>query len=469
MRTFLAAVAVALSIGHAHIALAQDAGAVPRAPGIPYAATGIPDRIVLTPGADPSTSMAVAFRTDPRQALAEAEIRRAIASPARDTDARRVTGASAPIDTENGHALYHQVRFEDLEPGTAYSYRVRGADGWSEWIDFRTAQPTNAPFQFIYLGDTQNRILEQGARAMRQAFQYAHNPSLVIHAGDLVASRDDMTHDDEWGQWTQSGGFLFASTPQMPAAGNHEYIDVIGADGAETRTLSPHWPLQFALPNNGAGEAARTSYFVDYQGVRFIMLDGTAAIDLGALDNQTAWLEQTIAGAGERWTIVVMHQPIFTCARPEDTQPLNARWRPIFDARGVDLVLQGHDHCYGRWSDPPEPGVQRRRRTTRALNGPVYVVSVTGPKMYGLNQRVAQQADRWAEDTQMFQIIDVENDQLRYRAFTAAGELYDAFELRRDSRGRNRLHERAVDIDTPRQCVGPQGPDGFACTAEPKD
>jgi acid phosphatase type 7 len=179
----------------------------PHSAGKPYAARGLPDRIVLTPAADPARGMAVAFRTDARQDEALAEIAPAIDGPSVAARARRVAGSSVPIETENGSARYHQVRFEGLEPDTPYLYRVRGADGWSEWYQFRTASTEPRPFTFLYFGDTQNDILEVGSRVIRQAFQHTASPALVVHAGDLVAQRDEKVHDDEWGEWAEAGGY----------------------------------------------------------------------------------------------------------------------------------------------------------------------------------------------------------------------------------------------------------------------
>lgn len=472
-RTLLSlAAAMALLAGAAAHAQPQIVPVLdaPRAPGAPYAATGLPDRIVLTPGADPARAMAVAFRTDARQTLAQAEIGLAAAGPSVAKDVRALSGETRTIETENGQAAYHQIRFDDLSPATRYVYRVRGADGWSEWIGFRTAAADAQPFTFLYFGDLQNGILHEGSRTVRTAYAMAANPAFALHAGDLVASRDDLSHDDEWGEWTAAAGALLGAIPQAPAPGNHEYVDALNPDGSETRLLAPHWPLQFALPANGAEAAAATSYFFDYQGARFIALDGTAAIDLGALDSQTAWLRQVLADAGDRWTIVVMHQPIFTCARPRDTELLNAVWRPVFEEYGVDLVLQGHDHCYARYADPPAAGDTRQRAANRTLHGPVYIVSVAGRKMYGLNDRVRYQADRWAEDTQMFQILDVSASRISYRAHLATGELYDAFELERGQRGLNRLRDGARTLGPARECAtSGAGPDGAPCTAEPKD
>ena len=48
--------------------------------------------------------------------------------------------------------------YNDRTPGARYVYRVKAADGWSEWLPFTTAEAQPAPFRFLYFGDTQNDI-----------------------------------------------------------------------------------------------------------------------------------------------------------------------------------------------------------------------------------------------------------------------------------------------------------------------
>lgn len=453
----------------------------PAAPGRPYAPRNLPDRIVLTPGADPTAEMAVSWRTDMAGGQSAAEIAEMLPAPGFGDKARTVTGVSFATTSENGEARQHQVRFSGLKPDTAYAYRVKGAELWSEWQQFRTASAQARPFRFIYLGDTQNRILDIGSLAWRRALLQAGNPELMLHAGDLVASRDDMRHDDEWGQWFQAGGWALASVPQVPAAGNHEYVDVPLPGGKEARKLGPHWPVSFALPANGAPGVEMTSYFLDWQGVRFIVLDGTSALDLGTLKAQTAWLDKVLAASGARWNIVLMHQPIFTCARPNDTAKLKAAWKPLFEARGVDLVLQGHDHCYSRLTAAEGREAGAKARAGGAVQGPVYMVSVAGSKMYGLNDRSGTQPDRVAEDTSLFQIVDVSAERLSVRSHLNTGLLYDGFDLVKGADGRNRLEEAQAALPAVRRCSGPAqaagqpmpagrlGPDGLPCTADVKD
>ncbi len=454
--------------------------AAPAAPGRPYAARNLPDRIILSPGGDPATQMGVSWRTDMAATDTIAELAELVPAPNFGLRAATVTGENVTALSENGEARYHKARFAGLKPGTAYAYRVKGSAGFSEWHQFRTASATPAPFRFIYMGDTQNRILDIGSIGWRRALLQAGNPALMVHAGDLVASRDDLTHDDEWGEWTATGGWALATIPQLPAAGNHEYVDRIQADGNETRQLGSHWPVMFNLPGNGADGAPLTTYFTDYQGVRFVVMDGTSALDLGSLANQTAWLDARLADAPGSWKIVLFHQPIFTCARPGDTAALKAAWKPVFERHKVDLVLQGHDHCYGRLTSEAGRDAGIAARAGGAMQGPVYMVSVAGAKMYGLNDRADTQPDRVAEDTSLFQVIDIAPDRLALRAFLNTGVLYDGFDLVKSGAG-NRLEELPDDLPTVRRCSGPPqgidqpmpagrlGPDGLPCTAEAKD
>ncbi len=443
----------------------SDAGP-PRVPGSAFEPKVLPDRIVLTPGADPAREMAVAYRTSPEQERSEAQLARAIDGPALEEAAEPVGGSTPPraIDSRNGPALYHHIRFSDLQPETVYAYRLKGAAGWSEWFQFKTAADAPQPFRFLYLGDMQNGILSESSRVLRQAFRDNGGIELVLHAGDLVDQRDDLDHDDEWGEWNAAAAYHYAVVPQIPAAGNHEYDNVLTPNPSGRRRLGAYWPLQFALPDNGAPSAKATTYFVDYQDVRFIVLDGTSALDLGTLDDQARWLDRTLAHSKAAWNIVIFHQPIFSCARPEDSKELKAVWKPILEQRNVDLVLQGHDHCYSRLTAesraaPPES----EKPSADSAAGPVYMVSIAGTKMYALNDRSERESDRAAEATQLYQIVDVFSQRLSVRVYTATGRLYDGFDIERGQDGRKSVSESGEALLAERRCEAGLNPDGTAC------
>lgn len=207
------------------------------------------------------------------------------------------------------------------------------------------------------------------------------------------------------------------------------------------RTLSDHWRRVFTLPRHGPDGLDESVYFLDYQGARIISLNSNERQDV-----QVAWLRRVLADNPQRWTIVTFHHPIFSPARGRDNPQLRALWKPVLDEFKVDLVLTGHDHTYARSGDVR--GVSRVGSANVAtgynqvydpLIGTVYVVSVSGPKMYDLTNDAW--AVRTAEDTQLFQVITVDGEALRYEARTATGQLYDAFTLRKRGDQPNELIE----------------------------
>ena len=72
--------------------------------------------------------------------------------------------------------------------------------------------------------------------------------------------------------------------------------------------------------------------------------------------------------------------------------------------------------------------------------GTVHVVSVSGPKLYEITK--GKFAKKLGENTQLYQIIDIEKNNLRFRAFTATGELFDEFLLQKQSNKPNKLIEK---------------------------
>ena len=71
--------------------------------------------------------------------------------------------------------------------------------------------------------------------------------------------------------------------------------------------------------------------------------------------------------------------------------------------------------------------------------GTVYVVSVSGPKMYKITKGAF--AKNMIENTQLYQVIDINNSRLRFRAFKATGELHDEFLLQKREGKSNLLIE----------------------------
>ncbi len=178
-----------------------------------------------------------------------------------------------------------------------------------------------------------------------------------------------------------------------------------------------------------------------YQGVRIVGMNSNLEPE-----KQAEWLDRILTENKEKWVVCSFHHPMFSTGKDRDNAALRAIWKPVLDKHHVDLVLQGHDHTYGR-TGLDTPIVQANAATgvsaADMYSGTVYVVSVSGPKMYDL-QRHAFMV-RQAQDTQLYQIIHVDGDKLHYEAYTAVGEVYDAFTLTKQVGGINKLTEEIPD------------------------
>lgn len=204
--------------------------------------------------------------------------------------------------------------------------------------------------------------------------------------------------------------------------------------------VSTHWRPSFEFPVQDvpAPGLEETVYFVDYQGVRIISLDSSKAREA-----QVPWLRNALENNPNHWTIVTFHHPVFSPGRDRDNEELRELWKPIFDEFRVDLVLNGHDHTYVR------TGPMQHSETVNLPTGyqqaydpdigTVYVVSVSGPKMYEITKPPF--GVRQAENTQLYQVIHVTPWEIEFKAFTATGERYDAFTLKKRDGKPNELVE----------------------------
>jgi hypothetical protein len=102
------------------------------------------------------------------------------------------------------------------------------------------------------------------------------------------------------------------------------------------------------------------------------------------------------------------------------------------------LQTGGNGAVSARTTNVPE-GVRRTSSNT------VYVVSVSGPKHYYLQRR--WKVPREASGAQLFQVIRVSPEQIRYEARLATGALYDAFTLDKGADGKSVLTEQIPALD----------------------
>ncbi|MFA6449246.1 MAG: metallophosphoesterase family protein [bacterium] len=385
-----------------------------------------PDRIILNLTETPATSQAVTWRTNEAVASPQAQIEPATELNEVGKNAVTVNAITETVTIHTGATVYsHSVVFKSLSPDILYEYRVGDGENWSEWNQFRTASGSFTPFRFIFLGDPQNDLKSICSRIFRAAYTKAPDARFWLLTGDIVNVGDA---DDLWGEFYYALGWIPRMTPMILVPGNHEYKKISSAPpkieankpiSLEQKGLTSLWRPQFTLPENGLKGLEESVYYIDYQGVRFIMLNGTER-----LEEQAKWLKKVLEKDPQRWTIVSIHQPFYSTGEDRDNPYHRQLFVKLFDKYNVDLVLQGHDHTYGRTYK-----LRNGSKVEGNEKGTIYVVSVSGPKTYDVNKRFESIMAKSGTNRQLFQVINVDMNILKYESYTATGELFDSFKI----------------------------------------
>ncbi|GIX06103.1 MAG: hypothetical protein KatS3mg115_0506 [Candidatus Poribacteria bacterium] len=379
-----------------------------------YPASREPDQIVLTWSEDPRTTQTIQWRTSTAVTRGVVQYQKKAAfltfqpQPPQTVEAKREV-----LETPNiaNDPVCHRftATLRNLEPGTTYVYTVGDGtpEGTSPLMEFTTAPDEVRPFSFIYMGDAQNGLDRWGS-LIHTAFRLRPDAAFYLMAGDLVNRGNDR---DDWDSFFYNAGDIFAQRPLVPVIGNHEC-----QGGHPTLYLK-----LFDLPDN-APETVETErvYAFRYSNALFIVLDSNLSPTA-----QVEWLDRTLQEhADATWKFVSYHHPAYSSHPRRDNTDLRAAWVPIFDKHHVDVVLQGHDHAYLRTYP-----MRNNEVVSSPSEGTIYVVSVSGTKMY-------DQADRYYKEVgftnvSTYQVLDIQlsNDRLHYRAYDLNGNLRDEFEI----------------------------------------
>lgn len=376
----------------------------------------IPDRIVLNLTTEPNNSIAITWRTIGKVENPLVQIAKAGDWINFTDNVKSVNATSKKIELDSNKYFYsHSVILKGLSSNCLYAYRVGGDSVWSEWNQFTTSKKEYAPFSFVFFGDPQNGVKDFVTRVFREALLKEPNAKFWLFIGDLL---ENTQYDKYWSEWFYTSGFIPSIIPSIMAPGSHEYIaNVNGVIRYDQFTR--FWNGSFTLPKNGIQELGGRCYYIDYQGVRFIILDSQMA-----LEEQGNWLDKILANNPNKWTIAAMHEPIFNLASHRNDHKMRDAFMPIFDKYSVDLVLTGHDHLYGR-----SKKLKNGKIVNENQKGTIYVVSVCGSKAYKLSSRYNDIMQKTGEKLQLFQVISFKGNKLLYKSYTATGKLFDSLEL----------------------------------------
>ncbi|MET0447691.1 MAG: metallophosphoesterase family protein, partial [Aeromicrobium sp.] len=373
--------------------------------------TGAPERVILNPTTDPSTSQLVTWRSVDVAAdtASKVEVRDTagnVTTVAGTTKKVLYIGADNQVKATAAEAAKTAVTFTaeltNLEPDTSYAYRPITGDEAGEWNTFTTASAAADPYTFTWYADGQNYLTQYWTPIVDFTSKAFPNSELTLQSGDLI----DLSVENEWQEWFDITDGERQTENWLVAPGNHEY----SRDAAAS-----FWDANFTPAHNGptvdptadastqayeqlvVDHLKNKAYYTDYQGVRFIQLnsqlvgqsavEASLGVDLPNLESaawqqlylnvQSKWLDRVLEESTANWDIVSFHHPTFSVSQGRNQPLQRAAWLPIFQKHNVDLVLSGHDHTYGR-------GYLNADAVDGATNGPVFAVSNSGPKHYNL-------------------------------------------------------------------------------------
>ncbi len=364
-----------------------------------------PDQLMLTWSGDPSHTQSIQWRTN---TLTEDGIVRYW---------KKLTGRNAVIKEvkaerrvledrllENDRFIHRFTAFiKDLDPATVYAYQVGSHEEqkWSKESEFITAPLGDAPFTFVYFGDT-HRSPEWGELIYLAHKNYPETAFYVV-AGDLVSTG---LYREDWDRFFQFSADVIRNRPLVPSLGNHDDQDGLGA--------SMYLDL-FALPQNAPDHMEKERvYSFNYSNALFLILDATSPPE-----EQAGWLEKQLSSTDADWKFAVFHFPPFMDR--DDYKDIRQIWGAVFDRYHVDMVMSGHVHYYAR-SKP----IFDQKPAGSPAHGTIYVTSIAIPA--GDNENPdPEYTEVHFGGGWLYQRIDLIGNQLRYRVFDRGSNIRDEF------------------------------------------
>ena len=360
----------------------------------PYASSKIPVRIQLTFGNDGQFSRNVSWQCG--DTLADSQLFVAKSSTA---DTVAIAAEGKILRTQGGTTVSYHAKLKDLKSGE-YSYSVSTDGKQSAWYNFTVSGGSS--FNFLYFGDIQDTIGGISKNEFSLASRNEKNAAFWILGGDVV----ERPHDQYWNEYFTSMDSIVQTTPIIACPGNHEYRKgIIGK--LEERFI---YNFSYLLDSRDSGNAV---FYMRYGNAAFITLDSNR--DTWTLLSQRRWIRQTLQKAQDaQWKIVVLHHPIYSVRGKLRHFFIRHLFDPLIREYGVDIVLQGHEHCYARM-------ITKDKNNTPIT--PVYLISQFSPKDYRTN--LDKKYDRFGNGMRFYQAFDVSPDTLSLKTYTESGDLYD--------------------------------------------
>ncbi|MCR4717927.1 MAG: metallophosphoesterase family protein [Lachnospiraceae bacterium] len=303
------------------------------------------------------------------------------------------TGTITNINRTNGKINYYAANHVSVndyfKSNTVYYYKYTNDIKASE-VEFSASYKykttANDTITAIAIGDAQIGASGWASsdafyyeKMLNKAYECIPDASLILSAGDQIDYKTD--NNDNGLRETQYAGLLHPdlvrSIPFVPTIGNH---DTKGHDYSY-HFNTPNSDLKYGKTNSGS------DYYFRRGDALFIVLNSNNR----KKSKHNALLKlATKENADAKWRIVIFHHDIYGTGDVHSNRTsANMRiiFAPLMDKYNIDLVLNGHDHCYSR-SCSMLNGTAITAKSNHLINpvGTTYITlgSSSGSKMYNL-------------------------------------------------------------------------------------
>lgn len=368
----------------------------------------------------------------------------------------------------------HEIKITGLQPYTKYFYSIGSITSTlvvaASDVFFRTMPNygQKGDYRFWVIGDAGTGGNSQ--RDTRTAFLNYNGTKNI----DGWLWLGDNAYDGGYNSEYQSNVFSnntfenqLKNIVVWPAAGNHDYNNHIPF------SPSPAYLDIFSLPSNGecggVPSGSEKYYSYNYGNIHFIVLESydESRSSTGAM---ATWLQSDLNANTQPWTIAYWHHPPYTKGSHNsdnsnflDGELVDIRQNiiPILEAKGVDLVLNGHSHVYERsylldghygysssltpamkkdntsGSYPVDCAYHKQTQATSSHKGTVYVVCGCSGK------NDASPSSGWPHPA-MYKYtntvygsmsVDIKDNKLEGKFITSTGSVFDSFTIIKNAGG----------------------------------
>lgn len=380
----------------------------------------------------------------------------------------------------------HEVQITGLNPSTVYYYTI-GTNSVtlvneSANVYFKTSPVagTVAPYRFWVIGDA--GMGNNNQRSVRDGFAGFNNNQHIdgwIMLGDNAYGNgvnDGNQNCYQTGVFQNMYENTLRNTVLWPAPGNHDYNNHIPF------SAPPAYYDIFTLPSNaeagGLASGTEKYYSYNYGNIHFIVLDSYDESRAPA-GPMAQWLQNDLANNTLMWTVAYWHHPPYTKGSHDSDSPnfmdgelvdMRQNLLPVIEAGGVDLVLNGHSHCYERsylmdghygLSTQLQPSMlldttsgsyaaacpyQKHTEESKAHKGTVYSVVGCSGKLSGTSNGWPHPVMYKATNQDLgSMLLEVNGNRLDAKFILSDGSVYDSFTILKNAGEKKSLNICAAE------------------------